>query len=286
MPKRIALPSLDNPRIKDVVRLRRHRHRDQRGLFIAEGLREVLRAADSGMEIEELFLCDPLLDEDASASADQRESLGKLVDQTTARCFDVPGNVMAKIAYRDDPQGVLAVVRAKRWSLDDLGNDRDASLLLVAVGTEKPGNLGAMARTALAAGCDGIIAAGALVDGYNPNAIRASTAAVFALPIVEASEQGAIDWLAEHGYRLWAATPHAAADCYAADAQGKLAIVIGPEDAGLSDAWLAAADRHGSRVTIPMAASVVDSLNASNAAAILLFEARRRRAVVPPPADA
>ncbi len=148
--------------------------------------------------------------------------------------------------------------------------------MLVAVGTEKPGNLGAMVRTAAAAGFDAVLAAdvpGLTVDPFNPNAVRASTGAVFSLPTVSAPEARVLAYLQRQGVRLLAAAPRAEVNYTDADWTGPLAVVIGPEDRGLSDAWLDAADQ---RLAIPVAGGVVDSLNASAAAAVLLYEAARQ----------
>ena len=154
--------------------------------------------------------------------------------------------------------------------------DASGPMVLVAVGTAKPGNLGAMARTASAAGCAALVAAGTPVDVWNPNAIRASTGAVFSLPIVVCDEAEAQTQLRAAGYRLLVSTPEAAGNVPYTDAAyaGAVAVVVGPEDTGLSDAWLNAAD---TRVTIPMAPGPVDSLNASVTAGHLLLHAAAQR---------
>jgi TrmH family RNA methyltransferase len=270
----MMLTSLDNPRVKAVVKLREGRERRRSGLFIAEGRREVERAIQAGLTLRELYVAPQLTD----------GQLGQVIESATATTagsvVEVSAAVLRKMAYHAEPEGVLAVVKTPQWSLDDLPLD-DAALLLVAVGTEKPGNLGAMVRTAAAAGCAGVIAAGAPVDAFNPNAIRASTCAVFSVPTVTATQEQAIDWLTRGRVRVIAATLGGSVIPTVADLHtAPLAIAIGPEDTGLSDAWLDAADATGgARVRIPMAPGVVDSLNASVAAAVLLFEVRRQRAL-------
>jgi TrmH family RNA methyltransferase len=190
--------------------------------------------------------------------------------------FGVTDPVFKKMAYLRQPEGVLAVVEQPAWSLDRLPTVSSESLFLVAVGTQKPGNLGAMVRTAAAAGCTAVLAAGPIVDAFNPNAICSSTGAVYDLPTVSGSEQLVRDYLQNHGVRMLAAcldgpTPHRDADW-----TGPVAVVIGPEDRGLSESWLEAAKASGGGgVSIRMQSGVVDSLNAGVAAAVLLFEARR-----------
>ena len=156
------ITSLDNPRVKEVVRLRAGRERRRSGLFIAEGPREVERARAAGLRIVATYFAPELLEWPDGEPVSAR--------------------VLTKMAYRADPEGVLAVVEAPKRELP-----RDGTLYLVAVGIEKPGNLGAMARSADAAGADALVVADAEADPWNPNAIRASTGAVFTLPVVMAS---------------------------------------------------------------------------------------------------
>lgn len=268
-----CISSQSNPRVKQVVRLRNHRDRRKTGLFVAEGLREVTRAAAAGLTVREMFTCPDLLGE-----ANER-ALRAPAGATWAR---VTPAVFRRMAYLRQPEGVLAVVEQPVWTLEALPAPTAGTLYLVAVGIDKPGNLGAMVRTADAAGCDAVLATGAAgerrghVDAFNPNAIRTSTCAVFSLPTVAVPAEAAIHWLTDRGVRAFAATPHGATDHAHADWRGPAAVVIGAEDVGLDKAWLGAADRTGGqRVSIPMRGRLVDSLNASAAAAVLLFEARR-----------
>jgi TrmH family RNA methyltransferase len=242
-----VITSVDNPRVKDVVRLRRSRERRRSGLFVAEGPREVERARAAGLRIVETFHAPALLDwPDPDAEP-------------------VSERVLRKMAYRAEPEGVLAVVEAPRRELP-----RDGTLYLVAVGIEKPGNLGAMARSADAAGADALVVAEAEADPWNPNAIRASTGAVFTMPVVEAT----LDDVCALGVALVAAVPDAATPHTRADLARPAAIAVGAEDAGLPAAWREAADVE---VSIATRGRTVDSLNAATAAAILLFEAVRQR---------
>ncbi len=239
------ITSVDNARVKDVLRLRRSSERRRSGLFLAEGPREVGRAREAGLRIVETYYAPTLLEWDEGETVSER--------------------VLAKMAYRAEPEGVIAVVEVPRRELP-----RDANLLLVAVGVEKPGNIGAMARTAEAAGADALVIAEGRSDAWNPNAIRASTGAVFTLPVVEAS----LDELGDLGIELLAAAVDAPTRYTDADLTTPLALLIGAEDAGLGAGWLAAATR---TVSIPVAGGSADSLNAATAAAIILFEAVRQR---------
>ncbi|MEM6751318.1 MAG: TrmH family RNA methyltransferase, partial [Planctomycetota bacterium] len=188
-----GLTSLGNPRVKRVVALRKGHKAKEAGVLIAEGRREVERAVAAGLVLREGY---------AIESARRGVAAG-----FTA----VTEEVLAKMAYHREPEGVLAVLERPAWTWEDLaGGD-----VLVAVGMDKPGNLGAMVRTAAAAGLAGVVAAGegaGGVDVFNPNAIRASTGAVFDTPVVVADEAGAIDWLTRSGHRVMAAMVDGATD--------------------------------------------------------------------------
>jgi len=242
-----VITSVDNPRVKDVVRLRSGRERRRSGLFLAEGRREVERAAAAGLNVLETYFAPTLIDWDGGGE-------------------EVSERVLAKMAYRAEPEGVLAVVEAPQRELPPNG-----TLYVAAVAIEKPGNLGALARTAAAAGADALVVAEAQADPWNPNAIRASTGAVFTLPVVEAT----LAQVRALPATLVAAVTHGATTYTEADLTRPLTLAVGAEDTGLPPAWLDAADES---VTIPLAAGSTDSLNAATAAAIVLFEARRQRA--------
>lgn len=271
----LRLTSLDNPRLKRVVHLRKQRNRREEGVFVAEGFREVGRALDAGLELLELFWSP----EQTNLNHEQLLKRLPALAEAEGWLIELPPVLLAKITYLDSPEGILGVFRKPIWSLEQLGGDLDASgaaapLILIANGTNKPGNLGAMARTAAAAGAAAMFAADADVDAFNPNAIRASTGAVFTLPIISGSSEELIQFLRGRAIAIFAATPDATLHYTDADFIKPSAIVIGAEDSGVTPPWRKAAD---ALITIPMAASVVDSLNASNSAAILLFEAVRQR---------
>ena len=241
-----VITSVENPRVKEVLRLRKGRERRAVGLFVAEGPREVARARDAGLRIRATYFAPALIQWDDGEEVDER--------------------VLRKMSYRAEPEGVLAVVE-----IPDREVPPNATLLLVAVGIEKPGNLGAMARTADAAGADALLVADARSDPWNPNAIRASTGAVFTLPIVDVTREE-VEALPQTkiAAMLGVETKHTDADY-----TQPTAFLVGAEDEGLSEEWRTLADMH---VEIPMHARAVDSLNASAAAAVLLFEAVRLRA--------
>jgi TrmH family RNA methyltransferase len=243
-----VITSVDNPRVKEVLRLRKARERRRSGLFVAEGLREVERAQAAGLRIAETFVAPALAGTGWPGDA-----------------VEVSERVLARMAYRAEPEGVLAVVEVPRRELP-----RGGTLYLVTVGIEKPGNLGAIARSAEAAGADALLVADARADPWNPNAIRASTGAVFTLPVVEAS----LEDVRGLGVQLVAAVVGAPTRHTEADLTRPVAIAVGAEDTGLDERWRDAADL---AVSIPLRGRATDSLNASAAAAILLFEAVRQR---------
>jgi len=245
-----VITSVDNPRVQEVARLRRARERRATGLFVAEGRREVERALAAGLDVRETFVAPELLADWAHASA---------------KVTEVSARVLAKMAYRAEPEGVLAVVAAPEHALPS-----NPTLILVAVGIEKPGNLGAMARSADAAGADALLVAEANTDPWNPNAIRASTGAVFTLPMVEAT----LDDVAALPLQKVAAVVDAHTRYSDSDLTPPTALIVGAEDEGLDARWRDAADL---TVAIPVAGKTADSLNASTAAAILLYETLRQR---------
>ncbi len=269
-----TITSLTNPRVKRVMKWRKPRERRRDGVLIAEGSREVERAFAAGLTPIHLFIAPASFDRNIDTKLSSRDATRPRVSPT-----HVSAEVLAQMAYHRKPEGVLAVFEAPVHTLGTLPAPLNP-LYLVAVGSEKPGNLGAMVRSAAAAGCDAVLAVGPVVDTFNPNAIRNSTGAVFSLPVVTVERDvDAIAWLRSRDVRIAAALVDGDVPHHAADFTGPLALVVGPEHAGLNDAWRLAADLP---LTIAMpgtagAAHAVDSLNASTAAAVLLFEAVRQR---------
>jgi len=284
------LSSLDNPRLKAVLRLRKARERRRTRRLVAEGWREVVRALAAGLVPREVFyspqvaelapgyrgMIERLRQEAGAAGLKQIGPDGLDEWETTGRMMrvqEVTAAVLRKAAYREQPEGILGVFDQPRWRWRAVPTG-ERVLLLVAVGLAKPGNLGAMARTSEAAGAAALVVADAVVDPFNPNAVRASTGAVFSLPVLGARGERVRRWLRQRGVAAVSADPLADGPHYAADLTGPVAVVIGPEHEGLAEDWRTA----GQAVRIPMQGELTDSLNASVAAGILLFEAVRQRA--------
>ena len=250
------ITSVDNPRVKDVLRLRRSRERRRAGLFVVEGSREIERARAAGLRFHATYVSPELLA--GAGVAVPAAGAGHEAEEVSAR-------VLRHMAYRAEPEGAIAVVEAPAHTYP-----ATASLVLVAVGVEKPGNLGAMARSADAAGADALLVADGTFDPWNPNAVRASTGAVFSLPIIAAT----LDELRALPLRRVAAVVGATTLYTDADLREPTALIVGAEDSGLDQRWQEAADV---TVAIPVRGTASDSLNASAAAAVLLFEAVRQR---------
>ena len=260
------LTSLANPRVTAAVSLRDRRDRERAGLTLIDGAREVRRALDRGIEVTEVFVCEPLLaGPDARAALDALREGGATVRPTNEAVF-------SKIAFGERAEGLVAVARIPATDLSSLAIPADA-LVVVLEGVEKPGNLGAVLRSADGAGADAVIAASPRTDLFNPNTIRASAGTVFALPLAAAPTSDVLTWLREADIRIVAARVDADALYTEIDLTGNVAIAFGGEADGLTDAWTAADIR---AVRLPMR-GVADSLNVSVSAAVLLYEARRQR---------
>ncbi len=260
------ITSLQNPRIKELVRLRDRRARDESGFFLIEGYREIRRALEKGVPIRELYHAPEwFLGSNEPALLEQAARAG-------AQLFEVSKAAFAKAAYRERPDGLVAVAAQWRHSLDDL-HLQSEPLLLIVEGIEKPGNLGTILRSADAAGCDAVIVCDPVTDLFNPNVVRASTGVLFSVPCVIAESAAVAAWLGRHGVRAVATTPAATQFYTDADMRGPLAIVMGSEQYGLSDFWLKQSEV---QVRIPMAGQA-DSLNVAMATIITLFEAVRQR---------
>ena len=260
------LTSTANPRVKAVAGLRDRRERERTGRTIVDGAREVRRALESGAGIDEAFVCVPLLQgADARAVLDRIAETGVKVTTTSQTVFE-------KLAFGQRAEGILAVVRVPSLALEDLDLPADP-LVVVIEGVEKPGNLGAVLRSADGARADALIVADARTDPFNPNVIRASAGTVFAVPLAVAPAEAVISWLRERGIRIVATRVEAAAAYADTDLRGPLAIALGSETEGLSEQWTGAGIE---AVSLPML-GVADSLNVSVTAAVLLYEARRQR---------
>lgn len=271
---RPRLTSSANPRVRAAIALRDRRARDRTGLTLVDGVREVRRALEAGVVVAEAFICEPLLaGPDARAVLDRLRANGTTVDSVTEPVF-------ASLAFGERAEGVVAVVRIPSLELAKLAVPSDP-LAVVIEGIEKPGNLGAVLRSADGAGADALIVAEARTDPFNPNAIRASAGTVFSVPLAAASTASTIAWLRDHGLRIVAARVDADRLYTDLDLTGSLAIVLGAETEGLSASWTGPDIE---AVRLPML-GIADSLNVSVSAAILLYEARRQRGPAPTQPD-
>ena len=262
----MIITSAQNPRVKALAALRRREARERSGSVLVEGHDEVSLALASGARPVELYHCPALM-----ANAEQLAVL-QAVEAGGAEVVEVSREVFEKVAYRQNPDGWLAVFPPPPTSLDALRVGREA-LVLVCEAVEKPGNLGAMLRTADAAGADALIAAAPVIDWGNPNLVRASRGCLFSVSVAEAAPEEAIQWLRAKGIAVVAATPDGGRPPTAVDLARPVALVVGSERHGLSPAWVREAD---ATVRIPMFGRV-NSLNVAASAAILLYEALRQR---------
>jgi len=263
---RTMITSVQNQRVKDASRLRDRRQREKQGRFVIDGARELGRAIDGGLELLEVFVCQPLCVGDAARSVVAR------LDGASVERFGVTRDVFAKLAFGERAEGVLGVARTPRNSLSDLRLG-ERPLVAVVEAIEKPGNLGAVLRSADAAGVSAVIAAGHGTDLYNPNVIRASLGTVFTLPVRAAACDEALEWLREQGLDVFAARVEAPRLYTDVAYTGPAAIVLGNEVAGLSSVWNASGV---TPVRLPMRGAA-DSLNIAAAAAVLFYEALRQR---------
>ena len=262
----VKITSAQNEMVKHIIKLRDRRPREKEQLTVLEGYRELTRAREYGMELVECcFSPSHFLGENEYPLLEALASEG-------VRVVEVAPHLLEKMAYRERPEGLIAVAKMKRHTLADLPIVENG-LYLVAEAVEKPGNLGSILRSADAAGVDGFIICNKCTDLYNPNVIRASTGALFSVPLAEAEIEEALAWLREHGIRTLAATPHTENIYTDVDMTQSIAIVVGTEQTGLTELWMKHSDLP---VRIPMLGKI-DSLNVATATTILLYEAARQR---------
>ena len=266
MHKKIS--SLQNPSVKEWVQLKeKSRFRKLSGNFLLEGRREIQLAIEGGYSIHKLLYCNAIIDEEVLASL-----LESLPSSTT--CIELSKEVYTKVATRDTTEGVFAIAASKSHALEELIFKRKSPLLLVAEAPEKPGNIGALLRTADAADIDAVLIANPKTDLYNPNAIRSSVGCLFTTQIATGSTEEILTYLKEHKIAVYAAALKKDAEPYQEqDFKKATAIVVGTEAIGLSEEWLENANK---KIIIPMNGKI-DSMNVSVAAAVLIFEAKRQR---------
>lgn len=265
MPSEPDVSSRQNPRFKAALALRDARERRSRRRILVDGAREIGRALDAGVTVVETWIAAERIRSDpARALLPRVAAAGQLVETTP--------ELLAHLAYGERDEGMVAVLETPRSGLDDLVLP-DQPLIAVVEGVEKPGNLGALLRSADGAGVDAVIAADQVSDIWNPNAIRASLGTIFSTPVAACSSRDAIDYLRQLGIAIFAARVEGAAAYDAVDLRGAVAIIVGAEVAGLTETWRG---EDVIAVTIPMLGQA-DSLNVAASAAVLFYEARRQR---------
>ena len=259
------ITSAQNPKIKTLLELQeKSKTRRKEGLFVVEGRRELLHCIEAGYEPYSIFFCPEII-----GGEDMEE-----IARAAGRCsfFEIPQHLYDKVAYRGGTEGVIAELKCRNMTLDAL-KLKENPLVVILESVEKPGNLGAVLRSADASGVDAVIVCDPLTDMYNPNLIRSSIGAIFTVPTATASSEETIKWLKDNNIKIYTAQLQDSEWYYDTDMKGATAIVMGTEATGLTDAWRKAADAH---IKIPMLGKL-DSLNVSVSAALLMFEAVRQR---------
>ncbi len=261
------IQSRQNDQVKNLVKLRERKHRDRQERFLVEGLRELGHAIGSGYDVETIYYCPECFPSDAHET---------FIDETRRNnaqpLVRMSEDAFSKAAYREGPDGIIAIAKQQSHSIHELELPA-APLLLVLEGIEKPGNLGAILRSADGAGADAVILVDCVLDLYNPNAIRSSQGLVFALPIVSTEQADLAKWLSEREIQSVATTPDTENLHWDIDYKKPTALFFGSESDGLTDFWLTQTNE---RIRISMAGRA-DSLNVAAAAAVCLYEAKRQR---------
>ncbi|MBQ5784682.1 MAG: RNA methyltransferase [Bacteroidales bacterium] len=256
-----------NPKIKEVAALlEKSKERRKSSLFVVEGLREVNACISNNYEIASIFFNNQII---------SPTDIDNLCLPKDVKVFSTSANAYSKIAYRENTEGIIAVVKEKKLSLDNikLGKKWDQPLILVVESVEKPGNLGALLRTCDACGVDAVLVCDPLTDLYNPNLIRSSLGGIFTNQVVACSNEQALEWLRKNNINIYTAQLQDSKWYYQTDMVSPTAIVMGTESTGLTDFWRTASN---GKIKIPMLGEL-DSLNVSVSAAVLCYEAVRQR---------
>ena len=261
------ISSVQNPQIKQLIKLSSTaRERKKTGLFVIEGLREIGLAITGGYEIETFFFSSEIL------NSEDKTALSKKLSEAT-EWIEVSTEVYGKIAYRATTEGIVAIAKTKELSLDSLKISAKNPLILIAEAPEKPGNIGALLRTADAANVDAFIIANPRTDVFNSNIIRSSVGCVFTIPIATGTTEEVIAFLKENNIAFYSAILQESVPYHTCDYTAASAIVVGTEATGLSQTWR---EQSTKDISIPMQGAI-DSMNVSVAAGILIFEAKRQR---------
>src|SRR6478609_266612 len=256
------ITSTQNPKIKSLLTLEKPRERRKQCLFVVEGVKEIKLALQAGYKIGNIFFCEEIISREESEFLKDQDKL----------LIPVSKEVFEKIAVRESTGGMIAVAEQKMHGLNQLRLSKNP-LLLILESVEKPGNLGAVLRTADAAGVDAVIICDPHTDFYNPNVIRSSVGCVFTNQIASATSEETINWLKENNIKIFSTYLKASAPYHETDFTKSCAIILGTEATGLSDLWVKKSD---ATIIIPMQGKI-DSMNVSTAAAVVVFEARRQR---------
>ena len=258
------ISSLQNPFIKQLVQLKdKSRERKKSGLFLIEGIREISLALKGGYELETILFYPELFSE---------EQLNNLSTKQL-KPIEISKDIYEKLAYRETTEGVIAVAKSKTHTIDNLKFNKENPLILVAEAPEKPGNIGAILRTADAANVDAVIIANPKSDLYNPNIIRSSVGCVFTNSMAMGTTKEIITFLKSKNINIYCAALQASVYYHTQDFTKPTAIIVGTEATGLSNEWL---ENSTQNIIIPMQGEI-DSMNVSVAAGILVFEAKRQR---------
>lgn len=262
----ILITSAQNPRVKDALRLRDRRHRDKQQRILIDGARELERALGAGVRLLEVFVCQ------SWCQSPEAERVLQAIPGSGVELLAVSENVFQKLAFGQRAEGVLGVAELPRRTLEEMALPENPRVVVLE-GVEKPGNIGAVLRSADGAGISALVVADGRTDLYNPNAIRASLGTIFTLPVCAATAAEALDWLRRRGLAIYAAVVGGRLAYDQADFRGPTAIVLGSEAQGLSKAWSAS---DVVPIGLPMRGAA-DSLNVSATAAVLCYESLRQR---------
>jgi len=257
------ITSNQNPRIRNFQHLLKARERRHQGVFVLEGILEIGKAAAAGYHFKSVFFCPDII----SAKA-----VEELIDENHQEVFSVSTEIFEKIAYRENSGGIVILAEPQEHKLENL-KLKEQPLLIVLEAVEKPGNLGAILRTADAAAVDAVIICDPQTDLYNPNVVRSSIGCLFSVPVAVASSAEVINWLGMKKISIYCTALSASVPYHTINFKMPSAIVLGTEATGITKTWLDASDNN---IIIPMLGQA-DSLNVSTAAAIVVFEARRQR---------
>ena len=282
----MIITSPQNPRVKTTIRLREGRFRRRQGLFAIDGLREIDRAVRGGFEVQTAFYCP-----ERYVRAEEAELVLAQLREGGVELFEVVPAILDKMAFGDRAEGILAVAKTPERSLATFTLDsfqkeppavqagEKSPLIGIVERIEKPGNVGAVLRSADGAGLDAVIVADPQTDLFNPNTIRSSLGTIFTQPVFTASTEETLAWLAENHLKIFAARVDGSVPYTEADYRVSCAIVLGAESTGLSDAWTEATVGDSLQaIRLPML-GLADSLNISATAAVLFYEALRQRTV-------